>query len=85
MKPDRSCRSSRSGKVAGEKGHLTFEEFIKLSKSFLENTPLIMGNHLMNVWHAVMMKISMLLNQNQKHQMRMIFLFRKGDLHHFEI
>ena len=34
MKPDRSCRSSRSGKVAGEKGHLTFEEFIKLSKEF---------------------------------------------------
>lgn len=33
--------------------------------SSLGDTPLITGNHLMIVWQAVRMRISMLLNQSQ--------------------
>ena len=44
-------------------------------KSFLENTLLTMGKHLMNIWRDVRIQNSMFLNQSRKQQIPTICLF----------
>ena len=60
----------RANEVVDENGICHLRTSSDSQKSSLDNTHLMAGKQLMNIWHAVRKQIPLLLNQSQNQQMQ---------------